>query len=560
MLQLSNISKHYGDVLVLADVSFTLNNGDRMGLIGPNGCGKTTLLRIVMGAEAPDGGAVRIQPESVRVGYLEQGSSYPAGSTLDDVLRTEQRRLDALEARVADLGAVLSATSGEVQAKALEEYGEVLAELESLAATLPPEHQLEAVLDGLGLGDMPLDTPVAHLSGGQKTRLGLACLLVQNPQILLLDEPTNHLDIAALEWLEDWLRGYSGAVLLVSHDRTFLDRTVTTILDLDPLMHRLTVYPGNYSDYLTTKQRELERHWAAYNAQQEHVAQLLGEARRLTGYANSIEAGTIDFGPRAIAKGIARRATVQRHRIERELETERIEKPRLNWHMKLEFVDTPESGQEVLLLKDLAAGYNGVPLFSGVNQTLRQGERVALIGPNGAGKTTLLRVITGKLAPLAGSVRLGSRVKLGYYAQEQETLDPHSTPFEVVRAAAAMSDTDVRSFLHYFLFAGDDVFTPVGSLSYGERARLVLARLVATGCNFLLLDEPINHLDIPSRAGFEQAMSAFEGTVLAVVHDRYFIEHFATQVWSVAGGTVKRYVDLEDYQRGRRVAMATVRR
>ncbi len=552
MLQLSNISKHYGDVLVLADVSFTLNDGDRMGLIGPNGCGKTTLLRIVMGMESPDSGAVRMQPDSARVGYLEQGSRHPAGTTLDDVLRAGQRRLDALEVRVAELGEVLSATSGDAQARALEEYGETLSELEALAAALPPAHRLEAVMAGLGLSDLPLDTPVEYLSGGQKTRLGLACLLVQNPQILLLDEPTNHLDIAALEWLEDWLRDYSGAILLVSHDRTFLDRTITTILDLDPATHQVVVYPGNYSDYLAAKQRELERHWAAYNAQQEHVAQLLGEARRLTGYANSIEAGTIDFGPRAIAKGIARRATVQRRRIERELEAERVEKPKLSWHMKLEFVETPESGQDVLVLKGLAAGYNGAPLFSNVNQTLRQGERVALVGPNGAGKTTLLRVITGKLAPLAGSARLGARVKLGYYAQEQETLDPHSTPFEVVRTAAAMSDTDVRSFLHYFLFAGDDVFTPVGNLSYGERARLALAKLVATGCNFLLLDEPINHLDIPSRVGFEQAMTAFAGTVLAVVHDRYFIEHFATQVWAVADGTVRQYVDLEDYQRGRR--------
>ncbi len=553
MLQLSNISKHYSDVLILADVSFTLNDGDRMGLIGPNGCGKTTLLRIVMGAESPDSGAVRIQPEFAHVGYLEQGSSHPAGTTLDDVLRAGQRRLEALEARVVELGETLAATSGAVQARALEEYGETLSELESLSATLPPAHRLEAVLAGLGLADLSLDTPVEHLSGGQKTRLGLARLLVQNPQILLLDEPTNHLDIAALEWLEDWLQAYSGAVLLVSHDRTFLDRTVTTILDLDPVTHQVAAYPGHYSDYLAAKQRELERHWESYNAQQERVAQLQGEARRLSGYANGIETGTIDFGLRKIAKGIARRATVQRRRIERELESDRIEKPKLSWHMKLEFVDTPESGQEVLVLKGLSAGYNGLPLFRNVNQTLRQGERVALIGPNGAGKTTLLRVITGKLTPLAGSVRLGSRVKLGYYAQEQETLDPHSTPFEVVRTTAAMSDTDVRSFLHYFLFTGDDVFTPVGNLSYGERARLALARLVAAGCNCLLLDEPINHLDIPSRAGFEQAMSAFAGTVLAVVHDRYFIQHFATQVWAVADGTVKQYVDLEDYQRGRRI-------
>jgi ATP-binding cassette subfamily F protein 3 len=213
--------------------------------------------------------------------------------------------------------------------------------------------------------------------------------------------------------------------------------------------------------------------------------------------------------------------------------------------MKLAFENTPESGKDVLILEDISIGYDGVPLAHGINQVLRAGERVALVGPNGAGKTTLLRVITGELAPLTGKARLGTNVKLGYYAQEQETLDPKSTPLETVTRVAAMSETDVRSFLHYFLFSGDEVFVPVESLSYGERARLVLARLVATGCNFLMLDEPINHLDIPSRSKFEQAMQAFEGTVLAVVHDRYFIRGFATRIWAIHDGTLRSYVDLE---------------
>jgi ATP-binding cassette subfamily F protein 3 len=217
--------------------------------------------------------------------------------------------------------------------------------------------------------------------------------------------------------------------------------------------------------------------------------------------------------------------------------------------MKLEFVETPESGQDVLLLEHLSAGYGGVPLFEDINAVLKAGERVALVGPNGAGKTTLLRVILGQMAPLAGRARLGANVEVGYYAQEQETLDPESTPFQTVRRVAAMSETETRAFLHYFLFSGDDVFVPVGSLSYGERARLVLARLVATGCNFLVLDEPINHLDIPSRARFEQAMTAFEGTVLAVVHDRYFIRQFASRIWSLRDGTLHQYLDLREMQR-----------
>ena len=311
----------------------------------------------------------------------------------------------------------------------------------------------------------------------------------------------------------------------------------------------LTTYAGTFTDYLATRQREHERRSEAYRAQQERITQLTGEVRRLSGYANSIERGTIDFATRKIAKGIARRAVVQRRRIERELAQEQVERPGLTWEMKLEFSDTPETGQDVLILDGVTIGYEDHTLVAGIKQILRQGERVALIGPNGSGKTTLLRTIAGTLPPLSGALRLGANVRLGYYAQEQETLDPESTPLDTIRSVAPMSETDVRSFLHYFLFAGDDVFVPVRSLSYGERARLALARLVASGCNFLLLDEPINHLDIPSRASFEQALSAFEGTVLAVVHDRYFISAFATQLWALHDGTLSTYVDLEDYQR-----------
>jgi len=235
---------------------------------------------------------------------------------------------------------------------------------------------------------------------------------------------------------------------------------------------------------------------------------------------------------------------------------ERVEKPHLTWQMKLEFADIPQSGQDVLTLEDVGMGFDGLALFSSVNQILRQGERVALIGPNGAGKTTLLRLITGELSPSAGRIRLGSNVRLGYYAQEQETLDESLNAFETIRAIAPVGETETRTFLHHFLFSGDDVFVPIGDLSYGERARLTLAVLVAQGCNLLLLDEPINHLDIPSRERFEQAMRAYEGTVMAVVHDRFFIQRFATALWVVEGGSVRRYIDLEEWRR-HRAKMAT---
>ena len=322
------------------------------------------------------------------------------------------------------------------------------------------------------------------------------------------------------------------------------------------MTHGLTEYPGTYSDYVKTREREQEKHWAAFKDQQAYIAHLESTIAAKKGYARSIELGTIDFGPRKIAKGIARKAVVQQRRIQRLLDSEeRIDKPRRAWQMKLEFksdfVDTPSGGRDVLYLEEVAMGFGDRDLFRDVDLTLRAGERIALVGPNGSGKTTLARLILGTLEPRAGRVRLGANVKLGYYAQEQESLDPDTTPYDVIRAVAPMSQTEARSFLHYFLFSGDEVFVPLGSLSFGERARLVLARLVAQGCNFLLLDEPINHLDIPSRSRFEQAVMAYRGTVLAIVHDRYFIERFASSLWSIEGNTIRTYSSLEDMHRAR---------
>jgi ATP-binding cassette subfamily F protein 3 len=550
MLQLSNICKRYGDTPILKNVSFTINPRDRSGLVGPNGCGKTTLLRIIARETEPEAGSVQFSPPTLRLGYLEQGQQYGEDDTIADFLQVSDKAIDAAAARVAQAASSLAAAEGAEHRALVESYDRALAALETLTETQASLHQAQAVLAGLSLAHVPLECRVDNLSGGQKTRLGLARILLHRPQLLLLDEPTNHLDIEALEWLEEWLQTYPGAVLLVTHDRMFLERTVSTILELDPETHTVTAYPGTFEDYVNAKVREHEKEWASYREQQERIARLHSSIRQHANYASSIERGTIDFAIRKIAKGIARQAVVQRRRLERELERERIERPReRSWQMKLAFDNTPESGQDVLVLKDLAIGYDEAPLVRGIDQVVRAGERVTLIGPNGAGKTTLLRVIAGELAPLFGEARLGTNVKIGYYAQEQETLDVRSTPLETIAQVAAMSETDTRAFLHCFLFAGDDVFVPVGSLSYGERARLVLARLVAAGCNFLLLDEPVNHLDIPSRARFEQAMQAFEGTVLAVVHDRYFIRTFATRVWAIRAGVLKSFVDLDQAQK-----------
>jgi ATP-binding cassette subfamily F protein 3 len=544
-LHVSNVSKSYGDVPILQDVSFILNAGDRWGLIGPNGCGKTTLLRIIAGQELPDAGSVAFAPADLRVGYLQQALPYADGDSVRDALGLAEDGMERAEAELAGLAVALADASPEQQVARSAAYADALARLESLAAIQPAAHEVEEVLAGLELDGMSLDTPVRHLSGGQKTRLGLARILLGAPQLLLLDEPTNHLDIAALRWLETWLARYRGAVLLVSHDREFLDRSVTGLLELEPQTHTMTFFPGRYQDYIDVKQRQLQQQWSDYKDQQQHIADVNAEIRRLAGYARTIENGTINFAIRKIAKGIAHRAVIQGRRLERELERQQVEKPVAGWRMKLDLDAAPTSGQDVLTLEAVSVGYGGEPLLRDIQQTVRAGERIALIGPNGCGKTTLLRVINGTLPPLAGRLRYGSGVKIGYFAQEGETLARDATPLDIIRQHLIGSETDARAFLHYFLFAGDDVFTRVGDLSLGERARLSLARLVAAGCNFLLLDEPLNHLDIPSQARFEQALAGFPGTILAVVHDRYFVRQFATRLWAIRAGALYEAFDLD---------------
>ncbi|MGE5603057.1 MAG: ribosomal protection-like ABC-F family protein [Nitrososphaerales archaeon] len=563
MLTVRDITKWFGDVKVLDRINFTLNRGERAGLIGPNGSGKTTLLRIITGQLAPDRGHVLLSPRTVRIGYLAQALEFAPGAVVGDVLAAAECAAgpcddhaaaggdEAAESRLARLAEAVAAASNGELAAAMAEYDAALAAFQALGGSARYA-DASAVLGGLGMADVGHERPVSSLSGGQKTRLGLARLLLSEPDLLLLDEPTNHLDIVALEWLEGYLAGYPGAVLIVSHDRAFLDRTVTRVLALDGVSRALKEYAGGYSDYAFAFDRELDKQWAAYREQQERFRKLESSIRRLSNQAKNIEGETIHFYWRRIAKDLARRAVVQKERLQRMMESEdALEKPGQTWKMKLEFVDTPRSGQDVLQVHDLRFDYdkppNGSrandgsarPLLDEVNLHLGYGERAMLIGPNGTGKTTLLKLITGELQAWAGEIRLGRGVKVGYMAQEQENLEPKATPLSLIRRAAPLDETDARSFLHYFLFGGDEVFTPVGRLSFGERSRLSLALLAVQGCNFLLLDEPINHLDIPSRERFEQAIARFEGTVLAVVHDRYFIERLATVIWVMEGNTIR---------------------
>ncbi|MEA3310066.1 MAG: ABC-F family ATP-binding cassette domain-containing protein [Chloroflexota bacterium] len=552
MLSIFNLTKSYGDNLILHQLTFQLHPGERIGLIGPNGCGKSTLLHIIAGYESADQGSVQLNSPHTRWGYLEQGLSYAAGETVGELLHVHARALQTAIERVEELATTLATVPREEQDRWATAYNAALIKLEALTRAGTQPHTAQAVLAGLELDALSLTQPVAILSGGQKTRLGLARLLIQQPDILLLDEPTNHLDITTLEWLETWLREYRGAVLLVSHDRTFLDNTVTKIIELNPDTHAITEYAGGYSAYIAAWQRQREKQWRQWHNQEAEIKRLHADIGTTKTHALKVELTTTSGQPnvRRLAKKVARKAKSREKKLERYLKSaERVEKPTLHWKMKLEFTETPASGQEVLRLEELAVGYNQVALMQHINVTLRAGERIALLGPNAAGKTTLLRVILGQLAPLHGHARLGANVQVGYYAQEQKTLEPHSTPFETIRRSAALSETAARNFLHYFLFSGDAVFLPIAALSYGERARLTLARLVASGCNFLVLDEPINHLDIPSRECFEQAMTAFEGSVLAVTHDRCFIQQFATRIWALQDHTLRQYLDLEELQR-----------
>lgn len=552
MLHVTKLSKSYGPATILTDVSFVINPGERVGLVGPNGSGKTTLLRIITGLEPADSGQVRFDPPDLSPGYLTQALVFEPSETVQAALA----RLTAAHSQAwADMQELAAAMAASFGADPLLTLTEAYAEAESrfeAAGGYRLEARLEAVLTGLNLADIPRDLPVERLSGGQKTRLGLAGLLIQQPRLLLLDEPTNHLDIDALTWLERWLADYDGAALIVSHDRAFLDATTTRTLMLDPATHTLRDFAGSYTAAIETIAREREQQWQAYSDQQEEILRLQNAARQLRGLAKFKRGGKTDRDNDKFAKaffanrsiGTLGRAKHIEQRLERLLAEERVDKPGRQWQLKLNLANDATGARQVLSLENVGMAFGSHPLFNGVNLTLTHGQRVALIGPNGEGKTTLLRLIAGELAPTSGQIRLGSGVKLGYFAQEQERLDPASTPYNTIRAVAVdMSQTEVRSFLHFFLFAGDEAFVPVANLSYGERARLMLALLVAEGCNFLLLDEPVNHLDIPNRERFEEALAQFPGTLLAVVHDRAFIRRVATQVWELRQGQVRERLD-----------------
>ncbi|MGC4190631.1 MAG: ABC-F family ATP-binding cassette domain-containing protein [Thermomicrobiales bacterium] len=534
MLTASHISRRFGGDTILDDISFTINPHDRIGLVGPNGAGKSTLLRVLTGTDTPDAGAVALVPGTT-LGYLKQGFANLPQGTLGDLLDAPTHGLvgtyRALEAATARLGDPDDPSVVDAYDRAISAFDEA-GGYEALAA-------LEVHLDRFGLGDAGFDRPLDTLSGGQKTRAGLAGLLASSPDLLILDEPTNHLDIDALDWLEDHLRRTESAMLIVSHDRGFLDRIVTRVFELDGETHGLAAYAGTYSDYVAQKAHAEQEQAEAWYRQQKEVRRIKEDIRRMEHHARTIEANTIDFAIRKKAAKIARPAVVRKAKLERMLESEdAVEKPSQSWGLAIDFRHDGAAGgaRHVVQLDRASVSFDDREILHKVSLDVLLGDRIALIGPNGSGKSTLLKLVAGDLVPDSGIVRLGAGVKVGYFAQEQDTLDLDRTVLEQVRQEAAMSESDTRTFLHRFLFGGDTVHRQIGALSYGERARLMLALLVLRGTNLLLLDEPLNHLDIASRQRFEQALTQFEGTQIVVLHDRYAIERLATRVIEVRDG------------------------
>ena len=571
ILTATNLHKAYGPEVIFAGVSLSIPQRARVAIVGPNGIGKTTLLRILAGEDSATGGSVHLA-KSTRLGYLPQEVGRLGGQSLwaeclDALaeIRSQEQRLKALEAEMAE---------NPEDADLLERYGRIQQAFE-LAGGYTYENRIQQVLTGLGFKESDYDMPLDHLSGGQRTRAWLARLLLSAPDLLILDEPTNHLDIQAVEWLESYLRDWEGAVLMVSHDRYFIDQVVNYIYEMTP--NGFETYRGNYTHYLHQReerweerkqfyaseiarmQRELE--YIKKNIAGQRVQMAKGKLSRLSREIEAVEklgfdgirgkqwariaadAGGIDSKPMRVAEA------------EQRLSALSIPDNRLGT-IKLTIRARERSGNIVLVAENLAVGYPGKVLFRVEELELRRQECVALIGPNGSGKTTFLHTLLGNLPPLEGELRTGASLKIGYFAQAHEGLNPKNTLIdEIDQMGSGMLEKDIRSYLGRFLFSGEDHFKHVSVLSGGERGRLALAKLALLDANFLLLDEPSNHLDIPGQEILQQVLTDFAGTILMVSHDRYLIDALATQIWDidteakelqVFKGTFKQYKGLQE--------------
>ena len=507
-----NLAKSFGAEDVFSGISVSIANRARIGLVGPNGVGKTTLIRIILGLEDPSAGVVHTA-KGLRMGYLPQEASFEsmAGTLWAECLEVFRD----LRARQAELVQLEHAMSDPQKAEnILDAYGRLQQEFEVLGG-YTYETRIRQVLSGLGFAPGEEKRPIEQLSGGQRTRALLAKLLLSSPDLLLMDEPTNHLDISAIEWLESYLKDWDGAVLIVSHDRYFLDQVASTIWEMTTGMD---IYRGNYSAYLEQREERYQRRLEEFQTQQEFVEK------------------EEDYIRRNIAGQNTRQAQGRRRRLERMLQEARLTPPTESRSLRMHFETGARSGDLVLRTYALEIGYadEGHPLFAVPDLTLVRGECAAIIGPNGAGKTTFLKTLLEQTPPYSGKVGLGANLMIGYFSQAHEGLHPDwDLMKEIAAAAPQMRPAEIRDYLAKFLFSGDDVFKEVSVLSGGERGRLALACLALQGANLLLLDEPTNHLDLPSQEVLQSILKDYRGTILLVSHDRYLIDALATQVWEV---------------------------
>ena len=525
-LVVDNVAKAFGINEIFKNVSFMVEQGEHLGLVGVNGSGKTTLLRCLLNPDYVDSGVIKFEP-GTSVGYVQQGFTDIAGTiwqfmmnSCPEVLNLRDK-LQQLEEASADL-------DGTELEEVLEEYARVTKRYEHIDG-YNLEARIKRVLIGLGYKEDWWEKDATTLSGGQKTRLMLAAALVRNPDFMILDEPTNHLDILMTQWLEGYLKEFRGGLIVVSHDRAFLDNVATRILEMEG--GKLQSFKGNYTKYLEQKAIQTQTLEAAYNAQQEYIA-------RTEAYIRRFKAG--------IKSKMARGRQSQLDRLER------IDAPVYNEEFELRLPPAAECADRVLIMEDLTIGYGDNVLAKGINLTLRRGEKAALLGANGTGKTTLLKTILGEVDPLKGKAKIGSRVQIGYFSQTYERLNPQQTLLENFVIEYGFTEEHTRSMLGGMLFHGDDVFKEIGTLSGGQKARLVLLKLVLDGANCLVLDEPTNHLDIMARETVEAALTAFDGTVLVVSHDRYFVNEVANRIWEIEDCQVKDYKgNYEFYQEER---------
>ncbi|MBQ6621385.1 MAG: ABC-F family ATP-binding cassette domain-containing protein [Mogibacterium sp.] len=527
ILSASELNKTYGVDVILEDVSFSVDQGDRIGIVGPNGMGKTTLLSILAGELPQTSGNYYIR-SGVTVGYLRQKNLFFAGGTVIEEAERTFTHLHEMERELAQLQETISDSGSRTFERDLERYTALMEAYEE-AGGYTYRSELAAVLRHMGFGEETHGKRISMLSGGERTRLALACLLLRRPEILMLDEPTNHLDLKMLNWLEQYLRSYRGTIIVVSHDRYFLDQIVTKIFDVHN--RQLTVYRGNYSEYLVKKEQRLEAERREYEKQQKEIARQEELIRR--------------YKQRGTEK-LVRRAQSREKRL---AQLELKDRPEARQaRMKLSFSQDYKSGNDVVFAEDLCMSFGERTLFDHVSFDIKKGERICIIGENGIGKTTLLRILMGELQADDGYLRIGYNVEFGYYDQGQLLLNESETVLgEMKNAYHLYTDTEMRSILGRFLFRGEDVFKEIRSLSGGEKAKLSLLKLMLSGANTLILDEPTNHLDIDSREVVEDALAEFEGTLIIVSHDRYLLQKLPTRILELTEHGLVEYLGKFDY-------------